>query len=81
MKVKSLSRVQLFATPWTAAHQAPPSMGFARQEYWSGVPMPSPKLDGSKAKNPATNEGDLGSIPGSERPLEKEMATHSSILA
>ena len=43
--------------------------------------MPSPKLDGSKAKNPATNEGDLGSIPGSERPLEKEMATHSSILA
>ena len=60
MKVKSLSRVRLFATPWTAAHQAPPSMGFARQEYWSGVPMPSPKLDGSKAKNPATNEGDLG---------------------
>ena len=42
MKVKSLSCVQLFATPWTAAHQAPPSMGFARQEYWSGVPLPSP---------------------------------------
>ena len=41
MKVKSLSRVQLFATPWTAAHQAPPSMGFSRQEYWSGVPLPS----------------------------------------
>ena len=37
-KVKSLSRVQLFMTPWTAAHQAPPSMGFSRQEYWSGVP-------------------------------------------
>ena len=36
-KVKSLSRVQLLATPWTAAHQAPPSMGFSRQEYWSGV--------------------------------------------
>ena len=36
VKVKSLSRVQLFATPWTAAHQAPPSMGFSRQEYWSG---------------------------------------------
>ena len=42
VKVKSLSRVQLLATPWTAAHQAPPSMGFSRQGYWSGVPLPSP---------------------------------------
>ena len=41
VKGKSLSRVQLFATPWTAAYQAPPSMGFSRQEYWSGVPLPS----------------------------------------
>ena len=41
MKVKSLSRVRLFATPWTAAYQAPPSMGFSRQEYWNGVPLPS----------------------------------------
>ena len=41
-KVKSLIRVWLLATPWTAAHQAPPSMGFPRQEYWSGVPLPSP---------------------------------------
>ena len=39
----SLSRVRLLETPWTAAHQAPPSMGFSRQEYWSGVPLPSPK--------------------------------------
>ena len=39
-KVKSLSRVRLFKTPWTAAHQAPPSMGFSRQEYWSRVPLP-----------------------------------------
>ena len=38
VKVKSLSRVRLFETPWPAAHQAPPSMGFSRQEYWSGVP-------------------------------------------
>ena len=38
MKAKSLSRVQLLATPWTAAYQALPSMGFSRQEYWSGVP-------------------------------------------
>ena len=43
-KWKSLSCVQLFVTPWTAAHQAPPSMGFSRQEYWSGVPLPSPKI-------------------------------------
>ena len=42
VKVKSLSRVQLLATPWTAAYQAPLSMGFSRQEYWSGVPLPSP---------------------------------------
>ena len=42
VKVKSLSPVQLLATPWTAAHQAPLSMGFSRQEYWSGVPLPSP---------------------------------------
>ena len=43
MKVKSLSCVRLLATSWTAAYQAPPSMGFSRQEYWSGVPLPSPK--------------------------------------
>ena len=42
VKVKSFSCVWLFSTPWTAAHQAPPSMGFSRQEYWSGVPLPSP---------------------------------------
>ena len=42
LKVKSISRVWLLATPWTVAHQAPPSMGFSRQEYWSGVPLPSP---------------------------------------
>ena len=43
VKVKSLSRVQPSAIPWTAAYQAPPCMGFSRQEYWSGVPLPSPK--------------------------------------
>ena len=42
MKVKLLSRARLLATPWTAAHQAPLSMGFSRQGYWSGVPLPSP---------------------------------------
>ena len=42
VKMKSLSRVWLSATPWTAAYQVPPSMGFSRQEYWSGLPLPSP---------------------------------------
>ena len=42
VKVKSLSHVQIFTTPWTAAYQAPLSVGFSRQEYWSGVPFPSP---------------------------------------
>ena len=50
VKVKSLSRVRLLATPWTAAHQAPPSMGFSRQEYWSGVPLPSPNEDTAETK-------------------------------
>ena len=44
VKVKSLSRARFLATPWTAAYQTSPSMGFPRQEYWSGVPLPSPKL-------------------------------------
>ena len=43
VKVKSLSRARFLVTPWTAAYQAPPSMGFSRQEYWSGVPLPSPR--------------------------------------
>ena len=44
VKVKSLSHVRLFMTPWTTAHQVPLSMGFSRQEYWSGLPLPSPHL-------------------------------------
>ena len=43
VKVKSLGHVRLLATPWTAAYQAPTSMGFSRQEFWSGVPLPSPR--------------------------------------
>ena len=50
VKVKSLSCVQLFATPWNAAYQAPLSMGFSRQEYWSGVPLPSPHARAERAK-------------------------------
>jgi len=45
VKVKSLSHVRLLVTPWTAAYQAPRSMGFSRQEYWNGVPLPSPRID------------------------------------
>ena len=43
VRAQSLSRVRLFATPWTVAHQAPQSMGFCRQEYWSGQPHPPPE--------------------------------------
>ena len=54
MKVKSESEVAqscpTFATPWTAAYQAPPSMGFSRQEYWSGLPLPSPIMLLQQAK-------------------------------
>ena len=45
VKVKSLSLLWLFATPWTAAYQAPPSTGFSRHEYWSGLPLPSPEKE------------------------------------
>ena len=49
VKVKSLSCVRLLATPWTAAYQAPPSMGFSRQEYWNGLPLPSPRKTSTSA--------------------------------
>ena len=56
MKVKSLSHVRLFATSWTAAYQAPPSMGFSRQEYWSGVPSLSPLLRAGLLKDSVSPE-------------------------
>ena len=56
VKVKSLSPVRLLVTPWTAIHQGPPPMGFSRQEYWSGVPSPSPSYI-LVAHNPKCNEG------------------------
>ena len=62
----SLSRVQLFATPWTAAHEAPLSMGFSRQEYWSGVPLPSPgdlPNPGIEPESPALQVDALPSEP------------------
>ena len=66
VKVKSLSRVRLFVTPWTIAHQAPPSLGFSRQEYWSGLPFPSPgdlPDPGIKPRSPALQADTLTSEP------------------
>ena len=66
VKVKSLSHVRLFATPWTIAHQDPPSMGFSRQEYWSGLPFPSPgdvPDPGIEPRSPALQADTLTSEP------------------
>ena len=66
VKVKSLSRVRLFATPWTVAHQAPPSIGFSGQKYWSGLPFPSPgdlHDPGIKPRSPALWADALTSEP------------------
>ena len=63
---KLLSRVRLFATPWTVAHQAPPSMGFSRQEYWSGLPFPSPgdlPNPGIESRSPTLQADALPSEP------------------
>ena len=77
--MKLLRCVRLLATPWTAAYQAPPSMGFSRQEYWSGVPLPSPNyiivevinprvfLGGSIVKNPPVTAEDAGLTTGTGR--------------
>ena len=91
LKVKLLSHVQLFATQWTVAYEAPPSMEFSRQEYWSGLPLPSPGLSNlhfhkvaewKRTRLPMqdTQEMRVRSL-GQEDPLEREMATHSNNLA
>ena len=69
-EVKSLSRVRLFATPWTVAYQAPLPVGFSRQEYWSGLPFPSPgdlPNPGMEPGSPALQADTLPSEPFSER--------------
>ena len=66
VKVKLLSRFRLFATPWTIAYQAPPSVEFSRQEYWSGLPFPSPgdlPNTGIEPGSPALQAGALPSAP------------------
>ena len=74
-KVKLLSRVRLFVTPWTVAYQAPLSMGFSRQEYWSGLPFPSPgdlPDPGIKPGSPTLEADALTSEPlGKPRGLSK----------
>ena len=74
---KSLSHVQLFATPWTVAHQAPPSMGFSRQEYWSGLPFPSPgdlPDPGTEPRSPTLQADALTSEPPG-KPYMKQNAS------
>ena len=64
VKVKSLSRVRLFATPWTAAHQVPPSIGFSRQEYWSGLPLSSPTKNSGISINNVSPEPSIRKTAG-----------------
>ena len=69
LKMKSFSRVRLFRTPWTAAHQAPPSMGFSRQEYWSGLPWDTAAAAKSLQScptlcNPIDGSSPISPVPG-----------------
>ena len=80
---KSLSRVRLFAIPWTVVYQAPPSTGFSRQEYWSGVPLPSPRDhpdSGIKPRSPALQADALPSEPV-EKPPKCHSVLWSSIIS
>ena len=79
VKMKPLSRVRLLATPWTAAHQAPPSMGFSRQEYWSGVPLPSQPVISS----PLTNQHPTSTVglPGSQLKVPGQWSLFTAVAA
>ena len=84
VKVKSLSCVRLFATPWTVAYQAPPSMGFSRQECWSGLPFPSPgdlPNPGIEPRSPALRADALPSEPpGRGYPIGKSKFLGCNVL-
>ena len=67
VKVKLLSHVQLFVTPWAVAYEVPPFMGFSRQEYWSGLPFPSPGDLSDPGIEPRSSTSDADSIPESGR--------------
>ena len=82
VKVKSLSCVQLIAILWTVAYQAPPSMGFSRQEYWSGLPLPSPghlPNPGIEPGYPAFQADALTSEPPG-KPIVKNYGLYLQIL-
>ena len=75
VKVKSLSCVRLFATPWTVAHQAPPSMGFSRQEYWSGLPFPSPSIPKKGMSKKCANNHTIALISHASKVMLKILQT------
>ena len=79
VKVKSLSRVQLFVTPWTPAYQAPPSMGFSRQECWSGLPFSSPRALPNSGIEPGSLALQADALP-SEPPGKPKYMVSSHIL-
>ena len=82
--MKSLSHVRLFVTPWTVAHQAPPSMGFSRQEYWSGVRFPSPgdlPDPGIKPRSPALQADALTSEPPGKPPKSKQNLSSITMIS
>ena len=82
VKVKSLSHVWLLATPWTAAYQAPPSMGFSRQEYWSGVPLPYKSWLSSKVRHRCHGKSlSLGSDLSSNLDCITRFATVGSLVS
>ena len=77
--MKSLSCVQLFATPWTIVYQAPPSMGFSRQEYWSGLLFPSPGELHNPGIEPGTPALQADALP-SEPPGKPKLGVYRGIL-
>ena len=82
VKVKSLSRVQLFVTPWTVAYQVPLSMGFSRQEYWRGLPFPSPgdlPDPGIELRSPALQaDALLSEPPGKHLPPRRDFSIYKT---
>ena len=83
VKVKSLNRVRLFATLWTVAHQAPPSVEFSRQEYCSGLPFPSPgdlPDPGIKPRSPSLQADALPSEPPGKPPERSKLSQTSFLL-
>ena len=81
--MKSLSRVRLFVTPWTVAHRAPLSVGFSRQEYWSGFPFPSPgdlPDPGIEHRSPALQADALTSDPPEQTPKKRAVDIRSGYL-